>query len=260
MSRSAARKKESIEERRTKVLRQYKLDPARLPRHVAVIMDGNGRWAKKRGLPRIRGHRAAVKTVTDVVEFSAEIGIEYLTLYAFSVENWRRPKSEVKALMRLLRRYLIEERPRLMENSVRLRAIGRTDDLPSEVQEELHQTEELTRENNNLTVLVALSYGGRAEIVDAARECARRAVRGELSPKDIDEEVFSRFLYTKDVPDPDLLIRSGGEHRVSNFLLWQISYSEIWVTPTLWPDFRQEHMVEALKEFAARERRYGGVR
>jgi undecaprenyl diphosphate synthase len=260
MSRNVDRKVVSVEERRPKVLRQYKLDPAGLPRHVAIIMDGNGRWAKKRGLPRIRGHRAAVKTVTDIVEFSAEIGIGYLTLYAFSVENWRRPKSEVTALMRLLRQYLIKERRRLMNNSVRLTGIGRTDDLPAEVQKELQKTEELTRDNSNLSVLVALSYGGRAEIVDAARECARRAARGDLSAEDIDEEVFSRFLYTRGVPDPDLLIRSGGEYRISNFLLWQISYAEIYVTPVLWPDFRREHMVEALKEFAARERRYGGVR
>ncbi len=260
MSRTAAPKTKSPEERRAEVLRQYKLDPDSLPRHVAIIMDGNGRWAKKRGLPRIRGHRAAVKTVTDIVEFSGEIGIDYLTLYAFSAENWGRPKSEVNALMRLLRQYLIKERPRLMDNNVRLTAIGRTGDLPIEVQEDLRKTEELTRENKNLTVLVALSYGGRAEIVDAARECVRRAQRKELSAEEIDEEVFSRFLYAGGVPDPDLLIRSGGEYRVSNFLLWQISYTEIWVTPVLWPDFRREHMVEALNEYAARERRYGGVR
>ena len=258
-ARLAARPK-SVEERRAEALRRHNLDPNTLPRHVAIIMDGNGRWAKGRGFPRIRGHRAAVKSVTDIVEFSGEIGIEYLTLYAFSAENWRRPQSEVNALMRLLRQYLVNERPRLMRDSVRLTGIGRIDTLPPEVQEELHRTEELTRDNKNLTVLVALSYGGRTEIVDAARECARRALSGEMSPDEITEEVFSQFLYTQGIPDPDLLIRSGGEHRVSNFLLWQISYSEIWITPVLWPDFRREHMTEALREFAARERRYGKVR
>lgn len=250
----------SVEERRAEALRRHNLDPASLPKHVAIIMDGNGRWAKRRGLPRIRGHRAAVKTVTDIVEFSGEVGIEYLTLYAFSIENWLRPQSEVNALMRLLRQYLIKQRPRLMRDSVRLTGIGRINTLPPEVQDELRRTEELTRDNKNLTVLVALSYGGRTEIVDAARECARRALSGELSPEDITEEVFSQHLYTRGIPDPDLLIRSGGEHRVSNFLLWQISYSEIWITPVLWPDFRREHMSEALREFAARERRYGKVK
>ena len=260
MSQSASRRTESPADKRAKTLRKYGLDLTKLPEHVAIIMDGNGRWAKKRSLPRIRGHRAAVKTVRDIVEFSGEIGIQYLTLYAFSVENWQRPKSEVNALMRLLRQYLQKERSRLMENKVRLMAVGRTDALHSEVREELHKTVELTRDNDGLTLLLALSYGGRTEIVDAARECARRALRGDLSPDEIDEQLFSRFLYTKDVPDPDLLIRSGGEYRISNFLLWQISYCEIWVTPVLWPDFRREHFAQALKEFAARERRYGGVR
>jgi len=251
---------ENMKDRRRKALRQYGLDAAELPRHVAIIMDGNGRWAKKRGLPRLRGHRAAVKSVRDVVEFSGEIGIEYLTLYAFSVENWQRPKSEVGALMRLLRQYLVNERPRLMKNQVRLMCIGRMDGLPHQVQEELRATVDLTRNNRNLTVVVALNYGGRTEIVDAARECARKALEGSLSPEEIDEELFSRLLYTGDIPDPDLLIRTAGEYRVSNFLLWQISYSELWITPVLWPDFRREHMVEALNQFATRERRYGGVR
>ncbi len=260
MSRGALSETEAAKEKKAKLLREYDLDPSKFPRHIAIIMDGNGRWAKKQGLPRIRGHRAAVKSVTEVVEFCGEIGIEYLTLYAFSVENWRRPKSEVSALMRLLRQYLVKERPRLMENRIRLMPIGRIHTLPPEVREELRKTVDLTRANDGLTALIALSYGARTEIVDAARECVRRALQGELSPEQIDEELFSRFLYTRDVPDPDLLIRSGGEYRVSNFLLWQISYCEIWVTPVLWPDFRREHLAEALKEFAARERRYGGVR
>ncbi len=250
---------ESREGRRRKVLEKYGLDPAKMPRHVAIIMDGNGRWAKKRALPRIRGHRAAEKTVRDIVEFSGEIGIQYLTLYAFSVENWQRPKSEVDALMRLLRQYLIKERPRLMENDVRLVCIGRRKGLPQQVQDELAKTIDLTRNNRGITVVVALNYGSRTEIVDAARQCVREALQGDLSPEQIGEELFSRFLYTADIPDPDLLIRTAGEYRVSNFLLWQISYSEIWITPVLWPDFRRKHMVEAFKEFAARERRYGGV-
>ncbi len=250
---------EPVTDKRAKTLERYGLDPAKLPRHVAIIMDGNGRWAKKRRLPRIKGHRAAVKTVREVVEFCGDVGIPFLTLYAFSVENWQRPKSEVSALMRLLRQYLLRERPRLMKNSIRLLAIGRTDALPPEVREELLKTAELTQNNRRLTVLLALNYGGRTEIVDAARECARRAIQGELAPEQIDEELFSRFLYTKDVPDPDLLVRTGGEFRISNFLLWQISYCEIWVTDVLWPDFTRKHMVRALKDFAARERRYGRV-
>jgi undecaprenyl diphosphate synthase len=260
MTPNALSQLESQRKRRAEILQQYGLELAKLPAHVSIIMDGNGRWAKQLGLPRIRGHRAAVKTVRDIVEFSAEVGIQYLTLYAFSVENWRRPKMEVYALMRLLRQFLIKERPRLMKNGVRLISIGRSDALPPEVQEELGKTIELTGKNRGLTVVLALNYGGRTEIVDAARECSRRALQGELSPEQIDEEFFSRFLYTHDIPDPDLLIRSGGEFRVSNFLLWQISYSEIWVTSVLWPDFRRQHLAEALKEFAARERRYGGVR
>jgi len=249
-----------MKDKKRKTPQDYGLDPAKLPQHIAIIMDGNGRWAKKRGLPRIRGHRAAEKTVREVVEFSGEIGIQYLTLYAFSIENWQRPKSEVSALMRLLRQYLIKERPRMMKNKVRLVCIGRMKGLPKEVQDELSKTINLTRRNRGLTVVVALNYGGRTEIVDAARECVRKALRGNLAPRQIDEELFSRFLYTGDIPDPDLLIRTAGEHRISNFLLWQISYCEISITPVLWPDFRREHMVEALQEFATRERRYGGVR
>ncbi len=260
MNASPDQKEKKRKDRRRKLLQQYGLDAAELPRHVAIIMDGNGRWARKRGLPRIQGHRAAVKSVRDIVEFSGEIGIEYLTLYAFSVENWRRPTTEVSSLMRLLRQYLVKERHRLMENMVRLICIGRMDGLPQEVQNELRETIDLTRNNRRLNVVLALNYGGRTEIVDAARACVRQGLEGNLSPEQIDEELFGRFLYTGDIPDPDLLIRTAGEYRISNFLLWQISYCEIWITPVLWPDFRREHMAEALKEFATRERRYGGVR
>jgi len=259
MSSRPASETQPVKDERAKALERYELDPAKLPHHVAIIMDGNGRWARRRGFPRLKGHRAAVKTVREVVEFCGEIGIRYLTLYAFSAENWQRPKSEVSALMRLLRQYLRRERQRMMRNSIRVIAIGRTDALPQEVREELLKTMELTRDNQRLTVILALNYGGRTEIVDAARECARRAIRGEIAPEQIDEGLFARFLYTKDTPDPDLLIRSGGEFRVSNFLLWQISYCEIWVTRVLWPDFTRKHMVKALNDFAARERRYGKV-
>jgi len=260
MSAPAAQQSEDVKEIRTKTLQQFRLDPAELPRHVAIIMDGNGRWAKKQGLPRIRGHRAAEKTVRDIVEFCGEIGIEYLTLYAFSVENWQRPKSEVNALMRLLRQYLVKERPGMMENNVRLVCIGRMNGLPERVQDELTKTIDLTGNNRGLTVVLALNYGSRAEIVDAAKQCVCKALQGSLSPEEIGEELFSRYLYTSDIPDPDLLIRTAGEYRLSNFLLWQISYCEIWITPVFWPDFGREQMVEALKEFAARERRYGGVK
>jgi len=246
-------------DKKAKVLQECGLDPAKVPRHIAIIMDGNGRWAQSRGLPRVRGHRAAVKAVRDVVEFCAQVGIKYLTLYAFSVENWRRPKSEINALMRLLRQYLVRERPRMMKNNVRLICIGRTEALPQEVRDELRATMDLTRQNTDLTVLLALNYGGRTEIVDAARECLRKALRENLSPEEIDEDLFSSFLYTAGIPEPDLLIRTAGEYRVSNFLLWQISYCEIWITPVLWPDFRRQHMAQAIKEFAKRERRYGGV-
>jgi undecaprenyl diphosphate synthase len=228
-----------------------------LPRHVAIIMDGNGRWARARGLPRIEGHRAGAESVREVVRVAGELGIEYLTLYAFSIENWNRPKSEVAALMRLLEFYLKEEIPELDKNNVRLAAIGRLHELPVSALNQLEKSIEALRKNTGLTLVLALSYGGRAELVDAMRSIAREVKAGRLEVADIDEKVISSHLYTRGIPDPDLLIRTSGEMRVSNFLLWQISYAEIYVTETLWPDFRRAEFLKALEEYGKRHRRFG---
>lgn len=232
-----------------------KIDFDRLPRHVAVIMDGNGRWAASRHLPRVEGHRAGIESVRDTVETSARLGLDVLTLYAFSVENWKRPVPEVTALMGLLRHYLRAELNSLLRNNIRFHVLGQLDRLSPEVREELQAAEVRTAGNTGMIFNIALSYGGRAEIVDAAREALRRGV----TPDDLDEDVFSSLLYTAGQPDPDLLIRTSGEMRVSNFLLWQIAYAEIWVTDTLWPDFRAKHLLEAVTEYQKRDRRYGAV-
>jgi undecaprenyl diphosphate synthase len=229
--------------------------PERLPRHVAVIMDGNGRWAAQRHLPRVEGHRAGIDAVRDTVETSARLGLDVLTLYAFSVENWKRPPSEVSVLMGLLRRYLRLELDTLLENNIRFTAIGRPSELPADVYHELLQAEAKTSRNSGMRFNIALNYGGRAEIVDAAR----RAIEAGVSPSSLDEGRFAEFLYTAGQPDPDLLIRTSGEMRVSNFLLWQIAYAEIWVTDTLWPDFRCQHLLEAVIAYQKRDRRYGGI-
>jgi len=239
---------------------RYGLRQSKIPNHIAIIMDGNGRWAKSRGLSRIRGHRQAIKTVRETTETCAELGIKYLTLYAFSTENWLRPKREVQALMRLLKEFLINERPTIMKNDIRLNTIGRIEQLPDFVQEELNKTIDLSAKNRGMILTLALSYGGRQEIIDAARKIAADVAAGKLSPEAIDEELFSHRLETDGMPDPDLLIRTSGEFRVSNFLLWQLSYSEMWITPVLWPDFRKEHIIEAIQEYSRRERRYGKVR
>jgi len=238
---------------------KHGLDPGLMPRHIAVIMDGNGRWAEGRHLSRIQGHRHSVKAVRETVEACGELGIEYLTLYAFSIENWSRPKKEVETLMRLLRRFIKEETPRLLKNNVRFRAIGRTKPLPQEVINDLRELERKTAHNTALTVLLAVNYGSRSEIVDGVKRCVAKVKRGTLEVGDINETTFGDFLYTRGVPDPDLLIRTSGEYRISNFLLWQLSYAELWVTPVLWPDFRRAHLIEALKEYARRDRRFGGV-
>src|SRR5215207_3814110 len=230
-----------------------------LPAHVAVIMDGNGRWAKQRSLPRIEGHREGAESVRVVVRTAGEIGIKYLTLYAFSVENWNRPKEEVDTLMKYLARYLKNEIGELNRYNVRLEAIGQIYRLPEFVQEQLAKTKAALAKNNGLTLILALSYGGRTEIIEAVRSIAAKVQTGELEPAEITEEIFSQHLYTKNYPDPDLLIRTSGEMRVSNFLLWQISYTELVVTPTLWPDFRKSQLFDALEEFAQRHRRFGGV-
>jgi undecaprenyl diphosphate synthase len=235
------------------------LDLARLPRHVAVIMDGNGRWAKQRHLPRVEGHRAGAAAVRDTVETAARLRLDALTLYAFSTENWKRPKTEVSTLFSLLKEYLRKEFRTLAENDIRFRVVGRADGLDASVQSALRMALEATAACRGMVFSVALNYSGRAEIADAARALAREAASGRLDPDTIDEAAVARRLYTADLPDPDLLIRTSGEMRISNFLLWQIAYAEIHVTPVLWPDFRCRHFLEALVDYQRRERRYGGV-
>ncbi len=230
-----------------------------LPRHIAIIMDGNGRWAQKRGLPRVAGHRAGIKAVREVVKGCGALGIEYLTLYTFSVENWRRPAREVNALMRFLRKTLRNEREELDRNNVKLRVIGRINDLPEAVRKELAETVRYLNSNDGLNLILALSYGGRVEIADAARSIAREVKRGNLDWRRINEDVLRAHLYAGDIPDPDLLIRTSGEMRISNFLLWQIAYSELWITDVLWPDFRRKHLYEAIQDYQKRERRFGSV-
>jgi undecaprenyl diphosphate synthase len=227
----------------------------RLPAHVAIIMDGNGRWAAQRHLPRVEGHRAGIDAVRDTVETAARLGIGVLTLYAFSIENWKRPPSEVSTLMLLLKRYLRSELKTLLSNDIRFRVIGRMEELARDVQDELNTAIERTAANRGMLFNIALNYGGRAEIVDAAR----RAIVAGVRPEHLDEERFASFLYTAGQPDPDLLIRTSGEMRVSNYLLWQIAYAEIYVTETLWPDFRRRHLLEAVLAYQKRERRYGGI-
>ena len=240
--------------------RDEKLDPTRLPGHVAIIMDGNGRWARRRGLPRIAGHAAARAAVRDVVTASAELGLRELTLYTFSMENWQRPRAEVSALMHLLDQTLVEQAPEMEANGIRLNALGRLELLPRYVRSRLDRTIERLSGNTGLRLNLALSYGGRAEIVDAVRAIIDRTRSGEISPRDVDEELMRRFLYTPDLPDPDLLVRTSGELRISNFLLWQIAYTEIYVTEVLWPDFRRGDLVEAISVYQNRERRFGRVR
>ncbi|MCU1242813.1 MAG: Isoprenyl transferase [Candidatus Acidoferrum typicum] len=236
-----------------------KLDLARLPRHVAVIMDGNGRWAQRKHLPRPAGHRSGTQTARTTIETCARLNIEALTLYAFSVENWRRPKTETDFLMQLLREYLRQEMPLIQRNNIRMRFLGRASELPAGVQQDMREAVEKTAKNTGMVLCLALNYGGRAEIVDALNEIiAQRSVDGLRMP--VTEEEVARHLYTAGLPDPDLLIRSSGEMRVSNFLLWQIAYAEILVTETLWPDFNRARLLEAFVEFQSRERRYGGIR
>ena len=230
-----------------------------LPTHVAVIMDGNGRWAKSRGLPRVEGHRQGAESVRHLVRSAAEVGIKYITLYAFSVENWNRPKDEVDTLMKYLARYLKNELAELDRNNVRLQVIGQIYRLPEFVQEQIQKTSQHLARNNGLTLVLALSYGGRTEIVHAIRNIAKQVQDGALDPAEITEHIVAQNLYASWLPDPDLLIRTSGEMRVSNFLLWQISYSEFVVTPTLWPDFRRAEFFAALELYAGRHRRFGGL-
>ena len=230
-----------------------------VPRHVAIIMDGNGRWAQQHHLPRLSGHEAGRKSVKQVVQAAIDHGVQYLTLYAFSVENWQRPREEVQGLMGLLRGVIREELKEMGKEGIRLRTIGRRQDLPGAVREELEDAIEKTKHNTRLDLILALSYGSRVEITEAVQSMAREVKAGTLDPEKINEATVAAHLYTKDIPDPDLLIRTSGEMRVSNFLLWQISYAEIHVTPVLWPNFGKKEFAEALADYAKRERRFGGL-
>ncbi len=231
----------------------------RVPRHVAIIMDGNGRWAKQRGLPRLKGHEAGAESVRAVMKAARDHGVEILTLYAFSVENWKRPEDEVKGLMSLLPRMLSKHEKILHENQTRLRAIGRIDGLPRDTRKELLRVMDSTAAHTKHQLVLALNYGGRAELADAVRDIARKAARGEIDPETVNEELITAHLYAPDLPDPDLMVRTSNENRLSNFLLWQLSYAEFYFAPELWPDFREEAFARALEVYAQRQRRFGGV-
>jgi undecaprenyl diphosphate synthase len=235
------------------------LDPQRLPRHVAIIMDGNGRWARQRGLPRVEGHARGVGSVRATVEECCRLGVGQLTLYCLSSENWKRPQTELSFLMALLEQYLVEERAEILEQDIRFTTIGRRDGLPEPVLREIDENVRLSRDNGGMVLCLAINYGGRDELVEAMRRLARRVQVGELAPEDLDEEALTGALYTAGMPDPDLLIRTAGEMRVSNFLLWQISYAELWVTERCWPDFDRDTLRQALRDYAGRERRFGGL-
>ena len=230
-----------------------------IPSHIAIIMDGNGRWARQRGLIRIRGHEKGTESVREITRECAKKHLKQLTLYAFSSENWKRPKREVNLLMKLLKEYLIKERKEIEENNIRLTAIGRINELPEDVQRELTISMEESKNNTGMVLCLALNYGGRTEIVDTAKEIMRKVKEGKLRLDEITEETFREHMYMPDMPDPDLLIRTGGEMRISNFLLWEVSYAELWVTPVYWPDFRKTHLEEAIRDYANRERRFGGL-
>jgi undecaprenyl diphosphate synthase len=232
----------------------------KLPRHIAVIMDGNGRWAQSRGLPRVEGHRRGVKSVREMVEACAQLGLEQLTLYCLSSENWKRPQRELDFLMSLLEQYVIEERSEIMRQDLVFSMIGRREGLSTGVLNEVEKTLACSRENHGMRLCLAVNYGSRAELVDAVQSIAKEVAAGRLAPEDINEEQISSHLYTSNMPDPDLLIRTAGEMRISNFLLWQISYAELWVTPKCWPEFRRPDLIDALHDFAARDRRFGGLK
>lgn len=240
-------------------LAEIGLSREQLPRHAAIIMDGNGRWAQQRGLPRVFGHRRGIQSVRAVTEECRRLGLEQLTLYCLSVENWKRPAREIRFLMRLLRHFLIVERDELASENIRLVMIGERDGLPPEVLDEMDRTVEMTRHNTGMILALAVNYGGRTEIAKAARRIADRVARGEIQPESVDEELFAAHLDTAGMSDPDLLIRTAGEMRVSNYLLWQISYAEMWVTDINWPDFREAHLADSFRAFAARKRKFGGL-
>lgn len=235
------------------------MDKNRLPAHIAVIMDGNGRWAKKRGLPRIMGHKEGAESVRVITESCAELGIKYLTFYAFSTENWKRPEPEVKFLMSMLDAYLKRERATIMKNNIRFKSIGDRKKLPAVVVKKINMLEKESAKNTGLTMILALNYGSRDEIKNAVIKIAKKVKKGETAPSDITEKMIEENLYTKGVPDPDLMIRTSGEMRISNFLLWQLAYSELYITATLWPDFRKKELVAAIENYQARDRRFGGL-
>jgi len=240
-------------------IKKLELDKNKLPIHIAIIPDGNGRWAKKRGMPRSAGHREGAKTLKKIVKFCAQLGIKYMTIYVFSTENWKRPKSEVDDLMSLLLEFLKNAEAELEGSNVRIKVIGRIEDLSEELQREISRVEKHTDGNTGLCLNIALNYGGRDEIVSAVKKIAREVAEGRLKPGDINENTISDMLYTSKIPDPDLLIRTSGEKRSSNFLLWQLAYTEFWYTNVLWPDFSEENMVEAICDFQNRNRRFGGI-
>lgn len=237
----------------------YEIDYNNLPVHIAIIMDGNGRWAKKRRLPRTAGHREGSNNLDKIAHFCGEIGIKYLTVYAFSTENWKRPKHEVDSLMDLLLEYLKNAESHIAGKDVRIKVIGDINPLSKEIQEQIARVTKLTENNTGMTLNIAINYGGKDEIVHAVKEIAKEVAQGKIKYDSIDEAMISNLLYTKDVPDPDLLIRPGGEKRISNFLIWQSAYTEFWYTDVLWPDFKKEHIIEAIKEFQLRNRRFGGI-
>lgn len=246
-------------ESREAEIRPDDLNTQTLPQHIAIIMDGNGRWAKKRGLPRLAGHRQGLETLKNIVQACQELGVPYLTVYAFSTENWKRPQDEVEGLMRLLVEYIQNELDNLNKKGVRVRAIGELERLPQEARRQVERAIDQTKENQGLNLQIALNYGGRREIVEALRAISREVAAGKVKPEQIDEELVSRFLYTAGIPDPDLLIRPSGELRWSNFLIWQAAYSEFWITNVLWPDFKPADLYRAVFDYQHRQRRYGGL-
>ena len=241
------------------VLKDLGIEQAQVPPHIAIIMDGNGRWAKQRGWPRVFGHQQGVKVVNTITTAASQLGVKYLTLYSFSIENWRRPKEEVDALMQLCVDYLVGERPTMMEHNVRLVHVGRREGLSQRVLDTFDETIQYTAGNTGLSLCLALNYGSRTEIADGVRRIARQVQAGTLRPEDIDEATISNSLYTEGIPDPDLVVRTAGQLRISNFLLWQISYSEFYVTDVFWPDFTEQHLLAAIQEYVRRERRFGGL-
>ncbi len=247
-----------LESKDSEILK-IQIDPNKMPRHIAIIMDGNGRWAQKKRLSRVDGHRAGIKSVRDVIEASIEIHLEVLTLYAFSVQNWKRPRAEVNTLMKILVEYLDKELPEMMENDIRFISIGDLEALPKDVQKALKFTFQETKKNKGLILNLALNYGGQSEICHAVREIAKDVAEGKINIDMINEKLFSQYLYTSGLPDPDLLIRTSGEIRISNFLLWQLAYAEFWITQTLWPDFRRNEFFQAIIDFQKRERRFGRI-